>query len=83
MDVIEQVHICGNCLSTFVPRRECLNDVLKCIAEVEDERVALVWMDAIEAGQSLDGIETGERFVNIHRVKERLVEPGLELFGDD
>ena len=83
VDVIEQVHIGGDRLGAFVPRRECLNNVLKCVAEVEHKRVALVWMDPVESGQCLYGIETGERFVDIHRVKEWLVESGLKLFGND
>ena len=40
-------------------------------------------MDAVEAREGLDRRKPDQRLVDVHRVQQRLVEPGLELLGDD
>ena len=41
------------------------------------------WMRPVEARQGLHGLDAGEGLVDVHRVQQRLVVPGLELVGAD
>jgi probable phosphoglycerate mutase len=62
---------------------EGLLDLLTLVHEVEDEGILLEGMDAVEAREGLDGRKRDQGLVDVHRVEQRLVEPGLELLGDD
>lgn len=58
-------------------------DVLAVVDEVEDERVVLVRMDAVQPRQCLHGANAAQLLVDVHRVQKRLVEAGLVFLGDD
>ena len=60
-------------------------DILGVVDEVQDERRVLseVVGSAVESRQSLDRLNAGEALVNIHAAELALVEPGLELVGDE
>jgi hypothetical protein len=62
---------------------EGLDDVLRLVAEVEDEGALLQRVDAVQAGERLHRRQPDQRFVHVHRVEQRLVEAGLEFLGDD
>ena len=62
-------------------------DVLGLVDEVDDERLALLLpaggaVGAVEPRQRLHRGHAGELLVDVHRREQRLVEPGLELVGD-
>ena len=44
---------------------------------------ALLRMRAVEPRQRLHGVHAAELLVHVHRVQQRLIEPSLELVGDD
>ena len=81
--VVEEVRVGRRGDGAHVPGSERLLDRLGRVAEVEHERAGLVGVRAVQAGQRLDGGETGEGLVDVHRVELRLVEAGLVLLGDD
>lgn len=81
--VIEVVRVGRRGDGLHVPGGERLLDRLGGVAEVEHERAGLVGVRAVQAGEGLDGGETGEGLVDVHRVELRLVEAGLVLLGDD
>ena len=53
------------------------------VHEVEHEDVVLLRVRAVEPREGLDGLDAGERLVDVHRVQQRLVVAGLELVGAD
>ncbi|HEX2031809.1 MAG TPA: hypothetical protein VHL78_10465, partial [Actinomycetota bacterium] len=77
--VVQLVRVGGDGHRGVVVRGEGPLDAFHLVHEVEDERVVLVGVDAVEAGQRLDGVHPVEPLVHEHRVEEGLVEAGLEL----
>ena len=63
--------------------REREFDAVAVVQEVEDERIVLLGVRAIEARERLHGLDAGQRLVDVHGVQQRLVVAGLELVGDD
>ena len=63
--------------------RERELDTVAVVQEVEDERVVLLGVRAIETRERLDGLDAGQRLVDVHGVQQRLVVASLELVGDD
>ena len=53
------------------------------LREVEHEDVVFLRMRPVEARQGLHRFDAGEGLVDVHRVQQRLVVPGLELVGAD
>ena len=82
-DVVEEVRLGGlredGLFVVVLERRE---DVVGLVGEVEDHGFLLLGVGAVEAREGLDGMDAGELLVDVHGVEKRLVEAGLELFGD-
>ena len=57
-------------------------DVLRFVDEIENERVLLAGNLPVQAGQGLHGLHAVEPLVHVHGAKQRLVETGLVLVGD-
>lgn len=66
-----------------VPRLESFGDLLSVVAEVEDERSVLAVTGPVKSRQRLHGGEPGQRLVDVHRIKKRLIESRLVLLGND
>src|SRR5262249_26277198 len=62
---------------------EGLPDVIGLVGEVEDHRFLFAGMNAIQAAQGLDRVDTIQPLIDVHGVEERLVEAGLELIRND
>ena len=60
-----------------------LLDGLGVVLEIEDENIVLLRVRPVQAGERLHRFDAGEHLVHIHRVQQRLVVAGLELFGAD
>ena len=51
--------------------------------EVQNAGFGFVLDGSVQTRQSLHGTDAGQRFVDIHRVQQRLIETGLELVRND
>ena len=60
---------------------EGVADGIRVVEKVEHEHVVLLGMRSVEARQGLHGLDARQRLVDVHRVQQRLVVPGLELVG--
>ena len=72
---------CGN--GPSVVGFECLLDLLRFVAEVEDESVGFELVNSVQAREGLNGSQAHEHLVDVHRMKQGLVEPSLKLLGHD
>ena len=61
---------------------ECPEDVLGVVYEVEHEGRVFPRDHAVQARKRLYRLHAVESLVDVHRVQQRLVEPGLVLVGD-
>jgi hypothetical protein len=78
--VIQQIGVGWWCHRLAVIGLERFDDVLAVVAEIQDERVLFEQgRDAIEPGQGLYRVESGQHLVHVHGVQQGLVEAGLEL----
>ena len=76
-----RVHFLAH-LGAFVVDLERVLDLLAVVDEVEDERVFLARMHAVQPGERLHRLYPREALVHVHRMQEGLVEPGLILLRD-
>ena len=53
------------------------------LKKIEHEHVVLLGMRPVEAGEGLHRLDAGQRLIDVHRVQQRFVVPGLELVGAD
>ena len=79
MGIPKQVRISGYRCRTFVPRCECLLDVVCVVAKIENERILLTWEYPVSPRESLHSVQAGQDLVNVHGVQKWLVEPRLEF----
>ena len=61
---------------------EGLPDLLGFVGEVQHHHALLAGVRAVQARQRLDRVDAAQLLVHVHRVKQRLVESGLELVGN-
>ena len=57
-------------------------DAVGLVGEVEDHGAPLLRMRPVEPREGLNRVDPAELLVDVHRVEERLVEPGLKLVRD-
>ena len=58
-------------------------DIFGVVCKVENERVLLFWVAAVQSAKRLHGLDISQALIDIHGVQQRFVIPCLELVGDN
>ena len=72
----------GRQLGRRVVRLERGQHLLGVVNEVQHVGRVLAGVGAVQARERLHRLDAGQAFVHVHAAQQRLVEPGLELVGD-
>lgn len=57
-------------------------NIFGAVHKVQHKGIVFAGSDAVEAGEGLNGLDSGKAFVYKHGVEEGLVKAGLEFVGD-
>ena len=81
--VVQKIRIRRRCNRLAEPGLERFTDRFGIVTEIKHECAVFPIGDSIQTRQRLHRVKTGQYFVHIHCVQQRLIETRLVLLGDD